>query len=82
MVIAHEPSYTTVKVSWAEWVTIMRIRKGWTKEQLSKETGIGRTWLWRALECKPDHERHVELSAEHKERITEALTREEAKVAA
>ena len=62
-----------VRLSWREWVTVRRLRLGWTKADLAEHSGVSRTWLWRALECDPASERAVEISCDVYEKVEAAL---------
>jgi hypothetical protein len=74
--------YTTVEITWLEWIVLLRVRKGWSKADLSKACGISRTWLWRALECKPEDPRHVVLTPEQKTKIMTALLEQQVEAVA
>lgn len=79
---AHDSNYTAIDVSWAELITVLRLRKGWTKKDLAEASGVSRTWLWRGLECPPEDARHVEFSDDTRAKIEAALTAEDVEVAA
>lgn len=65
--------YLCESLTWEEWVTIRRIRLGWTKACLAKNVGIGRTRLWQALELKPGDPRHYVLNDRQRQMIEAGL---------
>lgn len=67
-----KPIYTEL-LSWRERVTMLRLRRGWTKADLATRVGCSRTTLWRTIECASDHERWQPLPDELKVRIEAAL---------
>jgi len=65
-----------VTLSWREWVTLRRLRLGWTKRDLARECGVSRVTLWETLETQ-DPDRLVDPSPRIREKIEDALNRAE-----
>lgn len=71
--------YSLDDLTWQEWTTIRRLRCELTKAMLAKACGVGRTTLWRVIECPRDDPKWLPLSEELMAKVEAALDEAEAR---